>query len=52
MNKKQFYECVYEEVLKPYEKSKGRLSIFDRIWCLVFSPEGNAVYLIRKKEYL
>ena len=52
MDKKTYKECIRREVYAEYKKSKGRLTAFDKIWCRYISPELNAVYLIRKKQYL
>lgn len=52
MTKKSFEECIKYEVYESYKNSKGRLSLFDKIWCKYLSPSTNAVYLIRKKQYL
>ena len=52
MDKKFFKQCVKEEVYSAYKKAKGRLTLFDKLWCKYVSPETNALYLIRKKEFL
>lgn len=52
MDKKFFKQCLKTEVYGQYKKAKGRLNLFDRIWCKYISPETNAVYLIRKKQLL
>lgn len=52
MDKKYFHECIQQEILSPYYHSKGHLNLMDKIWCKFISPEGNAMYLVRKKEYL
>ena len=52
MDKKQLKEYVDKEVYGDYRKSKKRLSIVDRIWCKYLSPSTNAVYLIRRKQYV
>lgn len=51
MDKKFFKKCIQQEVLATYQKAKGRLTLFDRYWCKHLSPETNAVYLMRKKQY-
>jgi len=50
MTRKEFKELVSYEVFSEYENAKGRLNAIDRFWRLHLSPEGNAVYLIRKKQ--
>ena len=52
MNKPFYKECIEKEIYSEYRKSKKRLNIFDKIWCRYLSPELNAVYLIRRKQYL
>ncbi len=52
MTKKELKEYLDCEVYGAYREAKGRLNIFDKIWCKYISPERNAVYLIRKKQYL
>lgn len=52
MNKIEFKHLIDLEVYSPYIKSKGKITLFEKIWCKYFSPEGNAVYLLRKKQYL
>ena len=52
MNKKQLKEYINEEVYGDYRKSKERLTIIDRVWCKYLSPSTNAVYLIRRKQYV
>ena len=52
MDKATYKRCISEEVYKPYLITKKRLNIFDKIWCKYLSPELNAVYLVRKKQYL
>lgn len=50
---KAFYKaCIEKEVYEEYRKSKNRLTIFDKLWCKYLSPSGNAVYLVRRKQYL
>lgn len=51
MDKKSLKECLEREIFEAYRNSKNRLTIFDRIWIKYISPEGNAVYLVRKKQY-
>jgi len=52
MNKKQLKELIEIEIYTPYKKAKKRkLNIFDRFWLKHLSPETNAIYLVRKKEY-
>ncbi len=52
MDKKTFKDYIDYEIYRPYRESKGRISIFDKIWCKYLNPELNAIYLIRKKQYL
>ena len=52
MDKATYKRCISEEVYKPYLSTKKRLCLFDKIWCKHLSPELNAVYLVRKKQYL
>ena len=52
MDKKTFKDYIDYEIYRPYRESKGRMSIFDKIWCKYLNPELNAIYLIRKKQYL
>ena len=35
----------------PYKKAKGKITLFGKYWCKHLSPESNAVYLMRKKQY-
>jgi len=52
MTKDYYKECIEQEVFSIYKAAKNRLTLIDKIWCLHISPEGNAIYLVRKKEYL
>lgn len=52
MTKKEFKEYIEFEIYSPYRQAKGRLNFFDKIWLKYISPESNAIYLIRKKQYL
>ena len=52
MDKKFYKECIEKEVYSQYRQAKKRLTLFDKIWCKHISPELNALYLIRKKQYL
>ncbi len=52
MDKKFYKRCIQTEVYGQYRQSKKRLNLFDKIWCKYISPELNALYLIRKKQYL
>lgn len=52
MVKKQLKEYINKEVYGDYRKSKERLTIIDRVWCKYLSPSTNAVYLIRRKQYV
>lgn len=52
MNKKTLNEYINREVYEDYRNSKKRLNLFDKIWCRYYNPSLNAVYLIRKKQYL
>lgn len=49
MTKTEFKELIKIEVYGPYLKAKNKLNLFDKIWCKLFSPELNSIYLIRKK---
>lgn len=51
MDKKLYKECIEKEIYSEYRKSKNRLTLIDKIWCRYLSPELNAVYLIRRKQY-
>lgn len=52
MDRKFFKQCIREEIYATYKRSKGRLMLFDKVWLKYVSPETNALYLIRKKEFL
>lgn len=52
MTKKEFKDLIEFEIYRPYREAKGRLTLFDRFWCKHLSPELNALFLIRKKQYL
>lgn len=52
MDKSFYKECIEKEVYGPYKKSKKRFTFFDKMWCKYLNPELNAVYLIRRKQYL
>lgn len=51
---KEFYKkCIEVEVYGPFKECLNReLNFIDKIRCKFFSPELNAVYLIRKMQYL
>ena len=51
MTKKELSELIKIEIYEPYKKAKGRIRFFDKIWLRYFSPESNAILLVRKKEY-
>lgn len=50
---KDFYKkCIEIEVYGPFKDVVGRnLTLADKIRCKFFSPELNAIYLIRKMQY-
>lgn len=52
MDKAFYKKCIEHEVYGEYQKAKGRLTVFDKIWCKYLNPDLNAVYLIRRKQYL
>jgi serine O-acetyltransferase len=52
MDRKEMNECLECEILAPYRESKKRLNIIDKIWVKHISPESNAIYLIRRKQYM
>ena len=51
---KEFYKkCIEVEVYGAFKECVNReLNFIDKIRCKFFSPELNAVYLIRKMQYL
>lgn len=51
MDKKTLKEYLEAEIFAEYRKSKNRLNLFDKLWIKYLSPEANAIYLIRKKQY-
>lgn len=53
INRNFYKKCIEVEVYGPYKESVNRdLTILDKIWCRFFSPELNAVYLIRRMQYI
>ena len=50
---KEFYKkCIEVEVYGPFQEHVNRkLNFLDKVRCKCFSPELNAVYLIRKMQY-
>ncbi len=52
MDKAFYKKCIEQEVYGEYRKAKRKLTIFHKIWCKYLNPNSNAVYLIRKKQYL
>lgn len=51
MDKEFYRQCIEKEIYAEYKQSKKRLNLVDKIWCRYLSPELNAVYLIRRKQY-
>lgn len=49
MNKRDFKLLICKEVFFPYG---DKANIVKKIWCKYIRPESNAVYLIRKYQYL
>ncbi len=52
MDKSFYKQCIEQEVYSQYREAKKRLTILDKIWCKYLNPELNALYLIRRKQYL
>lgn len=52
MKKKILKEYLEKEIYETYRISKNRMNILDKIWVRYISPESNAIFLIRKKQYL
>lgn len=52
MEKREFKAYLNKEVFGEYLNSKRRLNLLDKVWCKYLSPSTNAVYLIRKKQYV
>lgn len=52
MDKQEFKEYIAIEVYSSYANNKKRLTLLDKIWCKYLSPSSNAVYLIRRKQYV
>ena len=52
MDKAYYKACIEQEIYLPYRQSKRRLNWLDKIWCRYVNPELNAVYLVRRKQYL
>ncbi len=52
MDKAFYKKCIEQEVYGEYKKAKGKLTLIGKIYCKYFNSDLNAVYLIRKKQYL
>lgn len=52
MDKVFYKKCIEVEVYEPYKEAKGRLNSFDKFWCRYIAPYSNAVYMIRKMQFL
>lgn len=52
MDKSFYKECIATEIYSEYKLNKHRLTVFDKFWCRYLNPELNAVYLVRRKQYL